>query len=521
VFLNPDPKPGEFSEIGGIAKQLRAALPSRVVFVTDCLIHFGHRDSAERETYLADTFADADTQYSILRTQHVLSPRSSVSRWIRRLSWVSPLLSDSLRSSFPTLPEFANCVSDEFTRGDVAERRAMTLLGRNESWRRIAEQFARNSQFTRFLTMLARVSRFFGAGVLLRAALKFGLKFCRAWGQSLCFRSITPQSEEELLSIFHRHNQVHIQVCGYNNGVNHFGWQYPGKTVVPTAQTGRTIDVSDDHVLVDAGVTLKAAVDVLSETGKQFYVVPNYSYIAMGTVFFVPVHGSGSQVSTLGDTIEWVKLFDPSTGSVLEAVRGEPLFDETMYNRSCGLVLLQLILKVHDATDYYVQESVLTRPSAADVWNIFEDPETSNIEVRKNRAASDDVQVTKYYTSDGSGQSRLSVPRDSIGGVWDRLEENRFSAFLFHLLVRKLAYHVELFLRKDEFQIFWEHHRRLPVSKIQLRSVKRDGMPNSPFSDADCVSADLFMSRRRRDEFQAFTKAHLPNVRANPGKQST
>ena len=114
----------------------------------------------------------------------------------------------------------------------------------------------------------------------------------------------------------------------------------------------------------------------------------------------------------------------------------------------------------------------------------------------------------------------MAVPRDSLGRLWDRLEENAVSAWLFHALVRNLAFHVELFLREDEFAAFWDHHRQLPVSKIQLRFVRHDGMQHSPFSDADCVSADLFMMKWKRDEFLAFVKEYIPNVRVNLGKQS-
>jgi len=104
--------------------------------------------------------------------------------------------------------------------------------------------------------------------------------------------------------------------------------------------------------------------------------------------------------------------------------------------------------------------------------------------------------------------------------LWDRLEENRVSAYLFHLLVRKMAFHVELFMTKDEFRIFWEHHTSLPVKKLQLRYMHKDGMPHSACEEVDRVSADLFMGKKHRSVFIDFLNQHLPDVKLNPGKQS-
>ena len=104
--------------------------------------------------------------------------------------------------------------------------------------------------------------------------------------------------------------------------------------------------------------------------------------------------------------------------------------------------------------------------------------------------------------------------------MWDRLEENPVASPLFHTLTRWLAYHVELFLSEAEFATFWETHRAQPIKKIQLRYIRRDGLPHSPFRDHDCVSADLFLFRWHRRRFLAYLKQTLAGVRSNPGKQS-
>src|SRR5262249_37843888 len=141
-------------------------------------------------------------------------------------------------------------------------------------------------------------------------------------------------------------------------------------------------------------------------------------------------------------------------------------------------------------------------------------------EIRKSGAAAATVQVYQYFTAkDHCEQAALEQPRDALGRLWDRLEENPITSFLFHTLTRSLAYHTELFLSEQEFARFWETHRALPIRKIQLRFIRRDGWPHSPFRDRDCISVDLFMLKKHRNRFESYVKQTLPTARTNPGKQ--
>jgi hypothetical protein len=114
----------------------------------------------------------------------------------------------------------------------------------------------------------------------------------------------------------------------------------------------------------------------------------------------------------------------------------------------------------------------------------------------------------------------LDLPQDRIGRTWDRIEETPILSSLFHWFVRTRAFHVELFLDPDEFRAFWSAHRSLPLRKIQLRRVHRDGLPHSAMRDGDRISVDLFLMRRHRDAFLEFVRRVLPGVSTNPGKQS-
>src|SRR5262249_46136022 len=155
---------------------------------------------------------------------------------------------------------------------------------------------------------------------------------------------------------------------------------------------------------------------------------------------------------------------------------------------------LRLKLRCREKASYFVRQSSLVEPTAAEVWQAFADTAASNIEIRKAGDTAASVDVYKYYTAP-TCEDALEVPKDSLGRLWDRLEENAITSWLFHTLVRRFGYHVELFLDEREFPIFWEAHSKLPLSKIQLRFARRDGLPHSPIGNRDCISADLFMRR--------------------------
>ena len=170
---------------------------------------------------------------------------------------------------------------------------------------------------------------------------------------------------------------------------------------------------------------------------------------------------------------------------------------------------------------YFVHRETLENPLAADILAALRDDGATNVEIRQSHAASSKVTVARYYNDLGETTSpALELPRDALGSLWDRLEENPVTSFLMHALSKRVAWHTELFFTPSEFDVFWRTHGRLPLRKIQLRYLGRDGLPHSPFRDEDCVSADLFLFRRHRSRFLSYLQSTFSNVRTNPGKHS-
>src|SRR5262249_5276426 len=185
------------------------------------------------------------------------------------------------------------------------------------------------------------------------------------------------------------------------------------------------------------------------------------------------------------------------------------------------VVVLRLYLLAKPKSGYFVRSETLRNPSAIDLLDALRDREATNVEIRQTHAASAKVTVRKYYKEPGETSApALELPRDALGLLWDRLEENPVTSFLMHALSRHLAWHTELFFTPQEFDLFWRTHAQAPLRKIQLRYIRRDGMPHSPYRDEDCVSADLFLFRMDKPCFDAYIRKTFPSVRTNPGKHS-
>lgn len=526
AFLAPRLTARSRGLIRRLAKFARRPGAQLIVVVTSPGRHLRDPRATALAAFLEESLPQSVT---VIHTGLILSAGSRAARFCRRFRLLRGLVHPRLRSTFVLPEELAGVIATELIdqRQSAQPRipgirgpRVITLLGERRSWRSVMEPSAPDAApiaaLASAVSLIGRCGPALVGLGLSRLLAKLVPGFRAAQVETL-----RPESVRELLSLVNQHNWHHLQLAGYNNGVNHFGWQFPKQTVVLTTGAGERMRIAGDRIRADAGVTLHACIHALREQDREFPVIPNYSWIALGTTFFVPVHGSGSEVSTLGDAIDEVLLFDGRSEQLIRARRGQPEFDDAMYAPHPWRLLLRLRLRTIPQARYSVRNTTLIDANADQILDAFDDPEASHVEVRKNQAAGRETQVRHYFVNaDPDQEGLLDAPRDAIGRVWDRLEETPGVSFLFHWFVRRFAWHVELFLTEAEFRTFWDHHATLPVSKIQVRRLLRDGMPHSACRDHDCYSADLFMTRGTRDVFCAFVAQHLPDVRCNPGKQS-
>jgi hypothetical protein len=502
-----------------VARIAREQQPACVVLVSSFLAHFGDAEMRAVEDAFRKTLAGAARRLVVLRAGHLLCDHSRLGHLVRRVPFVFSLLPTGLKSCFVTGDELFATIERAAQKSSDRKERTYTLLGANRPWNSIApaRTFAGRFVFSvlRVLGQLLLLGPILALVIRLLGKKRPGLK-------ALNVDTLRPRSLKELLELYNPFNHSHVKIVGYNNGVVHFGHAYPGRTIVSTVRCDKLARVRGHIAQFDCGVTIRRAMDVLAADRKELYVLPNYSYVSLATAFFVPIHGSSSTFSTVGETITKVILYDPLEDRAFSAKADEPDFGKYLYNLSADVLVLRVEIQVKDKSRYFVKKQGATNASGAEVWDCFHDRTASNVEVRKAGAATQQIQVYRYYTevADGAGSETLEVPRDRLGRLWDQLEENPISSVLFHGLSRRLAHHVELFMSEEEFKAFWETHGALPIAKIQLRYIKKDGFPHSPFRDHDCISADLFMLKKHRRSFEEYLKKTLPQVKLNPGKHS-
>ena len=520
VLLPQQLSPSEWEQLRQVAERVKSHDCLRVCLLSSFAAHLQDPQILETESQLTRLFDPTNQRrLTVLRSGRLIGCQNGAKSQLKRLVPWAPLVSSSYRSCFVEVDELVAKIGQLLDEAYWPINRTVTLLGKNRELREVLEEQSQRSPKSSTKRFAAQVLRLLLVGKMASALHSLG---CRFWPQWEAWRLTTlqPRSSAELLTLYNSTNYDHVALAGNNTGVVHFGWNYPGKTVVKTIASGSRVRIADNTLEVDAGITLKQVNAELDAADRELYVLPNYSYISMGTIFMVPVHGSGSEVSVLGETIEQALLYDPRLGRILRVRRDQPEFGEYMYNPRSDALVLRLWLRIRPKSRYFVTKETNTAPSAADVWQVFLDREASNIELRKSRAGDEEVEICKYYASSEGRSDTMEVPKDTIGRLWDRLEENPISSYLFHTMVKKFGFHVELFLDEDEFPVFWDAHRKLPLSKIQLRYVRGDGLPHSPVGNRDCISADIFMKRNDSEQFLTFMKEHLPNAKYNPGKHS-
>jgi hypothetical protein len=482
--------------------------------------HFGDGDAVGAEEYVLGRARGLSAHTVVFRPGHVHSQSSPARAYLRRFGPFYPLVPRRLRSCCVEGDELFAAIESERLAPAPRRGRVFSVLGPNVPWKDLlAAHRARGFgpaclTAASFLLSLLLVGQFAGLILALLARRRPAL---RRWH----FDTLRPGSLRELLALYNPYNHRHVKVVGYNNGVIHFGHRYPGRTVVSTVRCDRLRRAGPDGLKADCGATVRQALDFLAGTGQELYVIPNYSYVCLGTAFFVPIHGSAADFSTVADTITRAVLYDPVADRLIAARRDDPAFRESVYNLKADVLLLRLSLRVKPKSRYYVHREELEGPGSEELLAALRDTQATNVEARKSKAASDKVTLSRYYKGPGETPSPvLELPRDALGRLWDRLEENPVTSFLMHALTRHFAYHVELFFPAEDFATFWAGHRALPLRKLQLRYVRRDGFPHSPFREHDCVAVDLFMFRRHRRQFDAWLNRTFAVVRTNPGKHS-
>src|SRR5262245_47152973 len=285
--------------LDAVAEVARVKRVTSVCIVSTFRVHFGDRRAERAEAYALDRFQTSGAAVSVVRPSYVVSRRSRTAATLRALAWCYPLVAKRFTGCCLAGEDLFAAIEREVGT-PVPRRRTYTLLGPNRPWADVLRDNMGRGLGSRTAAGIATVLSWLFVGRLLGAlltALGKAVPRLRPWN----FNTLHPASARELLALYNPYNFRHVKVVGYNNGVVHFGQRHPGKTVVSTVRCNRVARVNGRTARFDAGVTIRQAIDVLNRAGKEFYVLPNYTFVSLGTAFFVPIHGSASEFSTMGD----------------------------------------------------------------------------------------------------------------------------------------------------------------------------------------------------------------------------
>jgi hypothetical protein len=520
VFINARVGVREQAALAAMIKIAKEKLAQRYCIVSSFEVHLGNPHALRAENYVRRLLEGTRAQVIVLRSGHIITPHSRLGSWLQKFWLGFPFVPARLCSCCVDADDLFVTIDHVLEDVDPHQRRTYALLGTRKPWRdRLLENHIGLGS-----RLYAVIAPFCIPLTIFRAILGMAFayfagksRFLQAWHVQTLF----PRSNKEALTLYNKYNYKHVKIVGYNNGAIHFGQKYPGKTIVSMVRCNQRATVRGESAAFDAGVTIHQARDVLDKNGRELLVLPNYSYVALGTGYFIPIHGSASDFTTIAETIQKVLVYDPLQDRFISARREDPLFGEYLYNLQANVLLLRLQVRTKHKTRYSVKQLQSNQPTGKEIIGYFDDPAPSNVEIRKAGSAAKTIKVYQYFKEQAEGNGAgLDVPRDALGQLWDRLEENAFSSVLFHGLNRLLAYHVELFLTKEDFLTFWATHWDLPILKIQLRYIKKDGFKNSPFCQHDCVSADLFMLKKHRRRFDMYLRGVIPTAKLNPGKHT-
>ncbi len=375
--------------------------------------HYDWRASTNVEAFARESAQAHGHRTIVFRTNPVLSPRSPASSLLRKLGPWFPLAPHWLCGACVDGLELFAAIEE--LRHLPRTRRLYTLLGPNRPWTLRLQERRQNGFLAATITLLCRLLSVVQLGQLAALMLCLLVRFRPKLGM-LIGATLKPRSRRELVALVNRFNRRHVRVVGYNNGATHFGHSYPGRTVVSTVDCRNLCRAGADTLRVDCGVTVRQARDFLDRFGQELYVIPNYSYVCLGTALFVPIHGSAADYSTIAETITEGVFFDPASDRLVRASRNDAAFRNLVFNQQSDWIVLQLRLIVKSKTSYYSQIQELTGPTAADILAALTDARAANIEIRKAHAAAAAMTVSRYY-------NQLTIAGETGAGAGGDLQE--------------------------------------------------------------------------------------------------
>ena len=498
----------------GFANQQRVP---HFIYMSSWVVHFPRRPigagyiEMKRRCELRLDEADLPL-VQIVRPSVVIGKGLAWTRTLRRLAFVTPLISRRFSRSFVDVDDVVDAI-EKMIDGKIRSR-AVTVLGYRVPLDEKASEYRGFPQVAISLLIfllllgtcwiigfqttvsLRTLTKWIGGTVaflaLLRVTLPIALSYSSDYFAGFVERHFEPDNETDIVSLCHACNR-NIQVRGYDNARLYFQRSHPRRGTTVSMRRFNSILNLDPHrriVRVQAGAHFGSILPFLESHGLWLDNYPNYHFISVGASLATAVHGSNLEYPFLADLVESFRYYDRCEDRIVEVHRRDPEFSEHVFNRTrLGRdVILTIDLSVCDR-QYY---ELTSRKRAVDELR-FDSPteftgSAQHYEIRINTPYSKYAHLQTYRhvpldakatpsqkSADGAA---LSIKADEIGRRWNLIQSHP-GLSVASSVVAGLFLNYEWFFPVEQFPEFWRRIRSDPTRYRMYKLLVRYNRPGA------------------------------------------
>ena len=442
-----------------------------VAIVSSFCADLGDADALEAEAYVAARTKSLGVRLAIFRPGHVLS---RLSDRLRRFGVFYPLAPARMCSCFLDAEELFAAIESEIHATDARRMPVFSLFGANRSWRDLLAERRVKGFWSQCIVAVS----FMLSWLLLGQFAALILDFLACYQPSLRRWNVgTLQPAAPFRGAADGLQQV--QLCArQGRRVQQRCRSFPGISIPPRRSSPPCTATASLRPRWPACGPAPGRLRHHGSQGPRFPCPRQHAscpscritpYVCLGTAFFVPIHGSAADYSTIAETIARV-LYDPRTDRIISVASDEPEFRACVYNLEADVLVLQALSAREAEIALILMHS----------WKSWPTPAAPRLLARRCailNAANVEIRKARRQRGDGHPQQVLPRSRRHPGaGAWiatrwvgptvgDRLEENCVTSFLMPRLGTASRLARRVFFTAEEFATFWATHQALAVEE--------------------------------------------------------
>ncbi|MDA2920404.1 NAD-dependent epimerase/dehydratase family protein [Desulfobacterota bacterium AH_259_B03_O07] len=337
-----------------------------------------------------------------------------------------------------------------------------------------------------------------------------------------------PTNQNELIELISKFGfeNVNIICMGYSFLIQ---LKNPAdKKIISLQKYDDIIELTDNHVYVQSGITIKNLLNFLDNKNLTIDSLPEFLDVGIGSCVKTPVHGSSYRYSNVAELFDYIKIY--KNGTIREISKGSEEYNNLLFNKNNNSVILEvgikhtpvyflkkeikhdedsILLKKQFINYFYDNESVTVNwyPSISKVmiWEInkidkrFED---KHYYIRRHAG------ISSYYHS-RIRKKQFINKNHKILGLWPKL--NTIERNIIKMSV-KPASDIELGVLVGDFYkfiplLYQIKHLFLAAG---FRISKQDyGIVNSPSYLGDIIWVEVIGTKKPKELIEIKEKFHI------------